>query len=99
MRSAAQRAFSDGHPNTTTPEAAVQFKKASSRLVSMSLVKVLKDFNLRTSFKIMVKLGNTRRLARASATTTTTSTRLSCCQSAASELLQARLRLFEAQGH
>ena len=53
------------------------------------MVKILKDFKLTRSFKKVVNLDNSRRLARASTTTT-------CCESAASELLQALLRLFEA---
>ena len=79
-----------------TPEAAKEFEKASHGFISMSLAKSLKDFKLKTSFKIVVKLDNTRRLARASATTTTTSTTTTYCESAASELLEARLRHFEA---
>ena len=63
---------------------------------SLRLVKILKDFNLTRSFKIVVNLDYTKRFARASATTTTTSTPTTCCESAASELLQALLRLFEA---
>ena len=62
----------------------------------LSLVKILKDFNLTRSFKKVVNLDYTKRFARASATTTTTSTTTTCCESAASELLQALLRLFEA---
>ena len=62
----------------------------------MSLVKILKDFNLTRSFKNVVNFYNTRRLPGASATTTTTSTTTTCCRSAASELPEALLRLFEA---
>ena len=62
----------------------------------MSLERILRDFNLKTSFKNMVNLDNSGRLARASARTTTTSTMTTCCESAASELLQALLRRFEA---
>ena len=61
----------------------------------MSLEQILKDFNLKTSFRNMVNLDNSRRLARGSATTMTTSTTTMCCKSATSKLLQALLRLFE----
>ena len=62
----------------------------------MCLVKILKDFNLTRSFENVVNFYNTRRLPSASATTTTTSTTTTCCRSAASELPEALLRLFEA---
>ena len=62
----------------------------------MSLEKILKNFKLNTSFKKLVNLDNTRRLARASATTTTPSTTTMCCENAANELSEARLRRFEA---
>ena len=65
----------------------------------MSLEKSLKNFNLKTSFKNMVNLDNSRRLATASATTTTTSTTTTFCESAGSELLQGLLRLFQAWSH
>ena len=89
-------ARSDLYANTTTPEASEEFEKASSGFISMSLVKILKDFNLTRSFKNVVNFYNTRRLPSASATTTTTSTMTTCCRSAASELPKALLRLFEA---
>ena len=66
------------------------------RFISLSLVKILKDFNSTRSFKKVVNLDYTKRFDRASATTTTTSTTTTCWESAASELLQALLRLFEA---
>ena len=62
----------------------------------MSLQKTLKIFNLKTSFKNMVKLDNSGQLARASTTTTTPSTTTT---SAVSKLLQALLRLFDAYSH
>ena len=64
--------------------------------ISLSLEKIVKDFNLTRSFKNVVNLKDTRRLPSASATTTTTSTTTTCCRSAASELPEALLRLFEA---
>ena len=84
------------HANTMTPEAAEDFEKAWNGFISMSLEIILKDFELTRSFKNVVNLDNSMRLARASATTTTTSTTTTCCESAASELLQALLSLLEA---
>ena len=78
-----------------TPEAAADFEKTPRRFTSMSLVKILEDFKLTRSFKNVVNFYNTRRLPSASATTTTTSTTTTCCRSAASELPEALLRLFE----
>ena len=79
-----------------TPEAAADFEKTHRAFISLSLVKILKDFSLTRSFKKVVNFDYRKGLARASATTTTTSTTTTCCKSAASELLQALLRLFEA---
>ena len=65
-------------------------------LISLSLVKIWKDFNLTRSFKNVVNLDYTKSFARASATTTTPSTATTCRRSAASKLPEALLRLFEA---
>ena len=62
----------------------------------MSLVKILKDLNLTTSFKKVGNLDYTKRFARASATATTTTRTTMSCESAVSELLEALLRLMEA---
>ena len=75
---------------------AANFEKTPRALISFSLVRTLKDFNLTRSFKKVVNLDYTKRFARASATTTTTSTTTTSCETAVSEVLQALLRLLEA---
>ena len=89
-------ACSDLYARTMTPGASEEFEKASRGFISLSLVKILKEFNLTRSFKNVVNFYNTRRLPSASATTTTTSTTTTCCSSAGSELPEALLRLSEA---
>ena len=81
---------------TSDNRAAADFKKTPRALISLSLVQIVKHFKLTRSFKYVVSLDNSKRLARASATTTTTSTTTTCCESPASEHLQALLMLFEA---
>ena len=52
----------------------------------MSLMNILKDFNLTRIFKKVVNLDYTKRFARASATTRTPSTTTKCCESLARSL-------------
>ena len=78
----------------TTPEAAEEFEETPGAFISMSLEKILKESKVTRRFNYVVHFDNSRRLARASATTTRTSTTATCCESAASEHLAALLRLF-----
>ena len=71
-------------------------QKGVEWVFSLILVKILKYFKLKASFKNLVNFYNTRRLSKASAPTTTTSATTTCFKSVASKLSEERLRRFEA---
>ena len=96
IRELQERSSRRASGTTTTLEAAKEFKRPLRGFILMSLEKTLKDPKLERSFKNWVNLDNSRQLARASATTLTPSLTTTCCESAASELLQVLLRLFGA---
>ena len=72
-----------GERGSNRPELPTIMKDDVRELISMNLDKILKDFKLTTSFKTMVNLDNTRRLAKSSATTTTSSGTMTRCKKAA----------------